>query len=101
MKRNLYVLRDHVSGDFILASSATTDGAFVRDVIAGFVTPFRPLNEFEYYKVGTIDDTNGMLEYTGYERCDNNAYKLPENKTRPLTAEEIERLAAAVKKGGK
>lgn len=95
MKQNLYVIRDVVSDSIITIGAAPTDGAFVRDCIAP-VLRYKQLSELEYYQIGVWNVESYTVESSPKRLCSMDAYKFPENNTRSLSAEEIQKLAAAI-----
>lgn len=92
MKHNLYVIRDVVSGQSLGLGYAPTDGAFMRDTLATFLR-MRPLNELEYYNVGSYDDESMEITSSPKTKCSNEAYKYPETRSKSLSAEDVKRLA--------
>lgn len=90
---NVYGVRDVVSGSFIGVGFSETDGAFMRDGLRNFLQ-VRPLDELEYYKIGTFDNLEGVLTHVDKVLCSKDAYKFPEAPAKSLSKEDILALAS-------
>ena len=92
MKHNFYLVRDVVSTSILSSGFAPTDGAFMRDSMSAILR-YRPLNELEYYQVGSFDDSSLEIVPCPARKCSNDAYKFPETDTKKLSKDDILALA--------
>lgn len=100
MTFNLYSVRDVISGQHIMIGYAPTDGAFLRDNLAGLLR-IRRIEELEYYKIGTYDDLEGKVVPCDKVLCSFDSYKFPEVNSKALTKEDILKLADTIIKKDK
>lgn len=96
-KGNLYVIIDKVANTPLGVISAPTDGSLIQQHMAGYAAT-RPMDEFQIVCIGMVDWNTKELLPCDHRIVKNDAYKFPEAKTRPLSEEEIMRLASAIQK---
>ena len=95
MVQNIYKLWDKVSNSTITIGAAPTDGAYMRAVFPQW-TRVHQLEDLAYYQIGTWNPDTDEIKSVPPRLCSMDAYKFPENTTRPLSAEDIKKLAEQI-----
>lgn len=85
MKKNLYLIRDRISDQILVAPIAVSDGQMIRDNVPAIVRSTNiPHTDLEFFCVGTVTDV-GVVELCESRHVPFDSYKFPEVPQQPVT----------------